>query len=422
MELELKGFTEEQTLGVQSAFDKLSDELKNAVNEKIKGLAGSDALEAVKGMLQTADGKDKFMELQKSVDELTIKLKNAEGFSRKEDKEVSLEEAIKELFASDKFKKAKDAGFIGKDNAVFELKAATTDITGTVNVTVQRLQVGFDPEREMAFLPNLNAGTIGQDKNRVLWVEGSYTSNVGYVTQGTGQSTADSGTATEKSRAMAKISAKLPLTAELLEDAEYVASAFRMKMQEKAMLFADAEFYSGDGDDSTNPNHIYGIVGQSTAFNATTAGVANAVQDANIGDLVDACVLQAEKSEQRGLNVVWMNPSDFFKMKKTKASDGQYLFVKDVNGNYTINGLRVIRSTGVTANSMTVANTSKIQAWWKRRPEVKFSQMNASDFVNDAYTAVLFLRAQCVIEAQDQTAVIHVSNITTAIEAINKAV
>lgn len=420
--IEIKGLTAEQNEGFQKAFNLLTEEMQNAVAEKIKGLAGLEALNEVKGMLQTADGKDKFMELQKSVDELTIKLKNAEGFSRKEDKEVSLEEAIKDLFASEKFKKAKEAGFVGKDNVVFELKAATTDITGTVNMTVQRLQVGFDPEREMAFLPNLNTGTIGQDKNRVLWVEGAYSTNVGYVTQGTGQATADTGTAVEKSRAMAKISAKLPLTAELLEDAEYVASAFRMKMQEKAMLFTDAEFYTGDGDDSTNPNHIYGIVGQSTAFNATTAGVANKVENANIGDLVDACVLQAEKSEQRGLNIVWMNPSDFFLMKKTKATDGQYLFVKDVNGNYTINGLRVIRSTGVTANTMTVANTSKIQAWWKRRPEVKFSQMNGSDFVNDAYTAVLFLRAQCVIEAQDQTAIIHVADITASIAAINKAI
>lgn len=420
MKLELKGFTDEQTQGVQSAFDTLSDDLQKAVNEKLKGLVGNDAIEAVKGMFNTAEGKDKFAEMQKSIDDLAIKLKNAGGYEMKEDKEVSLEQAIKELFSSDKFKKAKDAGFIGKDNMVFELKAATTDITGTVNMTVQRLQVGFDPEREMAFLPNLNAGTIGQDKNRVLWVEGTYTSNVGYVTQGTGQATADAGTAVEKSRAMAKISAKLPLTAELLEDADYVASAFRMKMQEKAMLFTDLEFYSGDGDDSTNPNHIYGIVGQSTAFNATTAGVAASVDKANIGDLVDACVLQAEKSEQRGLNIVWMNPSDFYKMKKTKDNDGQYLFVKDVNGNYTINGLRVIRSTAVTANSMTVANSSKIQAWWKRRPEIKFSQMNGSDFVNDAYTAVLFLRAQCVVEAQDQTAIIYVSDITASIAAINK--
>lgn len=418
MKIEIKGLDAEQNAGFQKAFDTLSDEVQNAVAEKIKGLAGADALEAVKGMLSTADGKDKFAVMQKSIDDLAIKLKNAEGMKVKEDEKMSLEQSLKNLFASDEFKAAKKDGF--RTKSAFELKADTTDITGTVNMTVQRLQVGFAPEREMAFLPLLNTGTVGQDKNRVLWVEGAYTSNVGYVGEGTGQATADTGTAAEKSRAMAKISAKLQLTAELLEDAEYVASAFRMKMQEKAMLFADGEFYTGDGSDGVNPNHIYGIVGHATAFNAATAGVTASVDKANIGDLVDACILQAAKSEQRGLNVVWMNPSDFYKMKKTKDNDGQYLFVKDVNGGYTINGLRVVTSNYVTANTMTVANTSKIQAWWKRRPEVKFSQINGTDFVDDAYTAVLFLRTQCVVEAQDKTALIHVSDITASVAAINK--
>ena len=414
MKLELKGFTDEQTSGVQAAFDALSADLQKAVNDKLHGLAGQDAIYQLKKMTD-----DNMQLVQKSVDELAIKVKNAAGMQKKEEKQLSLADSIKELFASEEFKAAKKDGF--RTKGLFELKADTSDITGTVNMTVQRLQVGFDPEREMAFLPNLNTGTIGQDKNRVLWVEGAYTSNVGYVGEGTGQATADSGTAAEKSRAMAKVSAKLPLTAELLEDAEYIASAFRMKLQEKAMLFTDGEFYTGDGSDGVNPNHIYGIVGHATAFSAATAGIATAVQDANIGDLIDGCVLQAAKAEQRGLNVVWMNPSDFYKMKKTKASDGQYLFVKDVNGTYTINGLRVITSNAVTANTLTVANTSKIQAWWKRRPEVKFSQMNGTDFVDDSYTAVLFLRTQCVVEEQDKTAIIHVADISAAVTAITAA-
>jgi hypothetical protein len=69
---------------------------------------------------------------------------------------------------------------------------------------------------------------------------------------------------------------------------------------------------------------------------------------------------------------------------------------------------------------MTLADTSKIQAWWKRNPEVKFSQMNSTDFVDDKYTAVMFLRTQCVVEAADQTALIHVADITASIAAINK--
>ena len=79
MKIEIKGLDAEQNAGFQKAFDTLSDEVQNAVAEKIKGLAGADALEAVKGMLSTADGKDKFAVMQKSIDDLAIKMKAAKS-------------------------------------------------------------------------------------------------------------------------------------------------------------------------------------------------------------------------------------------------------------------------------------------------------------------------------------------------------
>lgn len=355
--------------------------------------------------------------LQAQADALEVKMKGIEQNGTQKEA-PSLEIALKNLFNSKEFKDAKAGKF--RDKGTFELKASTSNITGTVNMTMQNLTVRFAPERALAFMPFLNTGTVGANSNRVLWVEGSYTSNVGYVGEGTGQTTADSGSGVEKTRAMAKISAKLPLTAELLEDAEYVASALRMKMQEKAMLFVDKECYSGDGNDTTQPNHLYGIVGHATAYNITTTGSTGTVSDANIGDLVNDAILQAELSEQRGLNVVWMHPKDFARFRKAKDGDGQYLFVKDVNGNYTINGLSVVRSTAVTANTMTLADTGKIQLWWKRNPEIKFSQMNGTDFVDDNYTAVMFLRNQVVVEGPDKTAIIHVADIDAAIGLLNK--
>ncbi len=155
--------------------------------------------------------------------------------------------------------------------------------------------------------------------NQALLCKG-YTSNVGYVGEGVAIGTADVGTATEKGREMAKFSAKLPLTAEMLEDFNYIASQFRLELQENAMLFEDAEVYGGDGSDGVNPKHIYGIVGHGTTFNATTAGVALSVAVPNIGDVVDSGLLQAKKSHYNGANILWINPSDFFKWKKTNFS------------------------------------------------------------------------------------------------------
>jgi HK97 family phage major capsid protein len=394
-ELELKA----AMLEAETKRDTMKAELKTAIDtQKIELKAEIDKLEGMRKSMQD------------QLDAISIEQAKAKKEGGNEKDDLPLYDAMKQLILSDEFKAAKAAKFAG--NKVFSLKTATSDITGTVNRTVQKLAIAFAPERALAFLPYLNVGYIGQDKSRVLWVEGAYTSNVGYVAEGTGSASADTGTATEKTRGMAKISAKLPLTAELLEDADYIASAFKMKMQDKAMLYVDAQAYAGDGSDSPNPTHIYGIQGHATAFSAATAGVTNSVPYANIGDLVDACILQAAKSEHRGLNAVWLNPSDFFTLKKAKDQNGQYLFVKDVNGSYTINGLQIISSNAVTINTMLVADTAKIQLWWKRNPEVKFSQMNGTDFIDDAYTAVMFLRAQIVVETQDKTALLYVADIT----------
>ena len=397
---------------LQAALKAHGDEIKTK-QEELKTASEAKAAE-LKIEIEKFEGLR--VKMQEQLDAISLEQTKAKKEGGAKDENLPLVDAIKQMLLSPEFKAAKAAKF--KEKSVFQVKASTGDITGTVNMTVQRLQVGFAPDRALAFLPRLNVGYIGQDKNRLLWVEGTYTSNVGYVNEGTGQATADTGAAVEKSRGMAKISAKLPLSAEMLEDAEYIASAFKLKMQSRAMIFTDGEFYSGNGSDSPNPTHIYGMVSQSTPFDATIAGVSGQVAKANIGDLIDAAVLQAETYEQRGLDTIWMKPRDFFRFKKAKDDVGQYLFVKDVNGNYTINGLNVVRSSKVTANTMLLADSTKIQAWWKRNPEIKFSQMNGTDFVDDMYTAVMFLRAQCLVEDSDKTALIYVSDIDAAVQAI----
>lgn len=394
----------------------VQDMLDDVKALKLGAVETKKLTDQIEGLATKIDNANKD-ELKKLDDALN--LVNTEVKALKEAKadvnHKSLESAITEMLSTPEFKSAKTKKFVG--GYATEVKVDTTSITGTVNMTQQNLSVNFAPETPLTFIPYLNVGSVGSEKARVLWMEGAYTSNAGYVGEGVA-ATSDTGTAAEKTRDFAKVSARLPLSAEMLEDANYIASALRMKMQEKGMIFADGEIYAGNGSDGVQPKHIYGIKGHATAFNATTAGVALAVENANIGDLVDSMILQAEKKDFNGANILWINPSDFFKFKTAKATDGQYLFVKDVNGNYSINGLRVVRSNRVPVNEMTIGDTSKIQLWWKRRPEIKFSQLNGTDFVDDMYTAVMFLRAQVVVEGPDKLSLIHASDITASITAI----
>jgi len=404
----------EQKQELLQAIEQYKNDMESTA-EKMKTANGEELEKLQKSLTAATEARDI---MQKQLDGIDTKLKNWSKFQeeQKEKEGKSIYEAAKELFHSEAFQAARKENFAKNPKFTLDVKVDTSAITGNVNRTQQSYSVNYPPENQLAFIVNFGGGgSIGQDKNRVLWVEGAYTSNVGYVSEGTGQATADSGTATEKAREMAKVSAKLPLTAEMMEDADYFATSLRNKMQEKSLLFEDGEAYDGDGSDGVNPKHIYGIKGQATAFNATTAGVAASVDSANIGDLVDAMVLQAEKENFRNTNIIWMNPSDFFKFRTTKDADGNYLFVSDVNGQYSIRGIRVVRSNRVTAGDMLSADTTKLQYWSKRQPEIKFSQMNGTDFVDDAWTAVFFVRSQVVVETPDQKSLIFVDDIDTAI-------
>lgn len=422
----LAGFSEEQSKSFSEFMSKQATDIQDKVKSLVEAAKDGALLTELKTLLK-GDGKEAkgLAELipimQKQLDDIATEQKNLKLNSQKNELEsLDFSSAIRELLNSEDFKSAKKEGF--KKKSTFEIKADTGDITGNINRSIQNLTLSFAPERAQAFIPNCIQLFVGAEKNRVIWMDGTYTSNAGYVGEGNGAAAADTGAAVEKGREMAKISAKLPLTTEMMEDADYIASAFKIKLQERALLFTDNEVYTGDGSDGVNPKHIYGIVGHATAFSAATTGTAAAIPFANIGDLVDACILQAELSEFRGTNVVWMNPKDFFKWKTAKDQEGNRIFVKDINGTYTVSGLQVIRSTAVTANTLTVADKSKLELYWKRRPEVKFSQMDGTDFTDDMWTAVLFLRAQLVVETANKLSIIHVPDITAALAAINAAV
>lgn len=424
---EIKGFDEDQAKTIESVIEQLSSDWETEVKEILEDYAGAGVvieLSALLGATKNADGKyetEIFTKMQTQLDKISTDLKTmrvAQIQNNETPKDFTL--AIKALLDSKEFKDAKADGF--SKRKLFDVKIDTSIITGNVNRTVQNLSVSFAPENQLAFIPNFGGGgTISQDKNRVLWMEGAYTSNVGYVTETVGPATPDTGTAVEKGREMAKIAAKLPVTADMLEDANYIANAFRSKLQEKSLLFSDGEAYDGDGSDGGETKHIYGIQGHATAFSAATAGITGTVEKANIGDVVDGGILQCEKSNFRTTNILWMNPTDFYKWKKTKTTDGEPIFVKEINGQYTVSGLRIIRSNRVTSNTMLLGDTSKLQNWTKRMPEIKFSQMNGTDFVNDAWTAVLFVRSQVVVEGPDKLSLIYFSDIDAAKESINSS-
>ena len=332
-------------------------------------------------------------------------------------KEVLEKEEVKSIFTSNKA-----AGM-----QTFELKAATSDVTGTIAVTDMKKDINFPRLRALSFLPLLPQGMVGTDKNRIGWIEGTYTSNVGYVGEATAATTADAMTAVEKTRAMAKASAKIKVTKEMTTDYSYIASKLQNKMLTKGLLFLDKEIWSGDGNDSTAANHIYGLKGHATAFSATKSGLALLVDKPTVVDVVEAARLQCAVIDAANLtdaggyvpNVLFINPVTMSKIRLAKGTDGNYLVNRLADGTLTLNGLTIIESNAVAVNELMVMDTSVAEVYFKQNPEIQIGQ-EATDLTQDQYTIVMFLRAQLVIEGPDKLGLVLVSDIAAAITALTK--
>jgi HK97 family phage major capsid protein len=339
---------------------------------------------------------------------------------------MDLKDAIKEVLEKDEVKSIftsnKAAGM-----QTFELKAATSNVTGTIAVTDMKKDINFPRLRALSFLPLLPQGMVGTDKNRIGWIEGTYTSNVGYVGEATAQTTADAMTAVEKTRALAKASAKIKVTKEMTTDYSYIASKLQNKMLTKGLLFLDKELWSGDGNDSTAANHIYGLKGHATAFTAAKSGLALLVDKPTVVDVIEAARLQCAVIDAANLtdaggytpNVLFINPVTMSKIRLAKGTDGNYLVNRLADGTLTLNGLTIIESNAVGVNELMVMDSSVAEVYFKQNPEIQIGQ-EATDLTQDQYTIVMFLRAQLVIEGPDKLGLVLVSDIAAAITALTK--
>lgn len=296
-----------------------------------------------------------------------------------------------------------------------------SDYTGNATRTKEVSGPKFAPITPNAFfgVAGPTTGVVEGGKSLLMWIPGAYTSNVGYAAEVTAHGTDDAASATEKIRAMAKIAAKLPMSAEMFEDLPQFAQRLTDQLQRKAAAYVDAQIWGGDGNDAGSNGHIVGV---NTALGSTpfvSADYAGMYKKADMSDLVDACATQIELAGYKA-NTLRLNPKDASKLRRQKDANGQPIVQQLVDGTPTIGGLRLITSSTITAGTMLVSQDDLIQIWTKRNLELKVGQFS-DDAIKDQYTALLFARVQCLVDDIDRTGVVYVSDIATAIGVISQA-
>jgi len=415
----------------------MNEELKTAISEALKGLEGKfQTTEQVKSAIEKSlEGKFDNLaskeDIQKAIEDFSKEATKdfkamIEKSQQVSEEKTSIAKALVNFFSEKGIRSIDD---VRKHlNEEFELKAdnplSNTSYTGDYSRTQAITgQERYPNERPLAFLDKgIRMGFVENGKNIIMWTTGAFTEVVGYagelddITIGGTEIAGSSATATDKTRKLAKIAARMIMSAEVFEDLGQFGQRAEMKLLEKVNLWLDQKVWDGAGNDSTKPNEVYGAKLSVTNFDNTLVAK---VKTPNESDLVDGCATHAEILNF-GTDTVWMSPTLANKLRRTKDTTGQYVINQLITGELVMGGHRVIKSTlfksGAT-ESMLVGNASLIQMWMKRNVSTEMVR-NAK---KDCYELYLYARAQVLVEDEDKKGLIYVPDVAAALIAITQA-
>ena len=411
-EQELKAVLDEFKAGLPKGMSV--EEVKTAIDNKFNELSKTiEGLTELKSIVDTM--KSGIVELEGKMTDKTVEVKSPVDMIVSEIKKLGVNN-IEEL-----------KSYVRKNgNQTLELKAisaiATSAITGDIGRTNMDTMVRWTPTVADAFLPVLRNVAEDSARDYFGYIEGSYTGTAGYVGEGVGTVNSDSAVAEEKTGKYAKIQSVLTVNSEVYETLPDFAAGLLNQMNISMRKFADDEAYTGDGLAPAGVQHIKGLKSYATEFDATD--FSRSVEDANIADLIDA-MATAISIENGGYsaNAVFINPMDFFKLRKLKDGDGQPLMLTDAMGNSFIgnSGLRIFRTKKITADTLLVADLNVAELRTKRAMTLKVGQILADDVLNDKQSAVLMARYQILVRDLDKVAILKCSEVANTIAIINKS-
>ena len=80
-------------------------------------------------------------------------------------------------------------------------------------------------------------------------------------------------------------------------------------------------------------------------------------------------------------------------------------------------GMQVVETQAVGATEMLVLDTNAVKMYFKRNPEIKIGT-EGTDFTQDLFTIVLFIRAQAVVKGDNKYGIIYCADTAAALTAI----
>lgn len=331
---------------------------------------------------------------------------------------ASLEKAL----TSEQFKKGAKEAIIERKGSFameVEVKFSTLDVTNPISTSQIIPGVFAEPDTANAFLDLFSANTIQTGKNKLVYLDASFTDNTGYAEEMVELATANTAVGEEKSRELAKIGTFMPFSAEMIEDNALMLNWAQQQCIRAIRAKVDTELWSGAGAETTgNKKKIFGLKHQGcTAFNAATAGLVAKFEKANLADLVAVCITQIEVQGKGAYTptTVMLHPSDYAELAGQKNTLGNYLNILP-GGAMVLHGLDVRKSVKVKQGELAVLSRQTLMLADKRTFSIEIERKPNTD----SYILWIYWRGQELVTEPNKLANIYVADITAALAAISK--
>lgn len=357
------------------------------------------AEEALEERKKEAENLDKTVKAQqKALEELSKKLKEKNGKSF----DIVLREFMEEnKEAMVKFIESKTYGTASFKFATSNITNSSLGVQLDQNIYAERLAAN-------AFLSTFPH--ITRTGNSIEWLEGSDTDNTGYVGELEEPKTGNSYELAGKTRRFAKVATFIEVSQEIEDWFNAVYQWARTRGIARVLRKADNLIWSGDGADTTKPNHVYGLkTSGSTAYAATGAKYENA----NIADVILDAIAQA-KSNGFSPNVAIVPTTIEAQIRGLKDKNGNYLF-NQVTG--MLGQVKIVLTDQLSATEIVVADTSCVAIIDKGEYEMELERLAGKD----GWRVWLRKSFQIQVPTSEKKGVIYVANTTTAIAALAPA-
>ena len=222
-----------------------------------------------------------------------------------------------------------------------------------------------------------------------------------------------------------KIKDVIKFCSDYANDYPFVEGRLRTLINDSVLFKADTDVLLGDG----TGDNMSGIDSYASEFDASNADapIGATINNANYIDLILAMQAQIYTlGQENGYapNTVILNYLDWFSLVlSSKDADANYLDYRNVNmGTAQINGMTVITSPDVPANTCYVLDSTKGEMIINQNYELSMAFENATDWESDLVAMKGSIRANLLVETPNVNAFMKCSDVAAGIESITKVV